>query len=92
MWNDDGALTYNGETALEISVWDYDPPPNPDDLLATGVLQLEEFCGGYEGIVNLNPPGSDKKKKKNVNQMMIIIGIQWDPPRDPSITQKQSVD
>merc|ERR550537_28987 len=33
-----GALLYNGETALEVSVWDYDKYSN-DDLIAQGVLQ-----------------------------------------------------
>merc|ERR1719230_617290 len=76
-----GALLYNGETALEVSVWDYDKFSS-DDLVATGVVQVEQFCRGFEGAVPLNLP-EGKKRKANMKQMMIIIGVQWDPPKDP---------
>jgi len=76
-----GALTYNGETVLEVSVWDYDKY-SADDLIATGVIQVEQFCRGFEGSVPLNLP-EDKKRKANMKQMMIVMGVQWDPPKDP---------
>merc|ERR1719487_363537 len=73
-----GALLYNGETALEVSVWDYDRY-SADDLIATGVIQVEQFCRGFEGSVPLNLP-EGKKRKANMKQMMIVMGVQWDPP------------
>merc|ERR1712217_508774 len=85
VWNAEGTLEYCGETALEIVVWDWDGKYNPPDKIATGVLQVEQFCGGFEGMVPLSKPG-DKKKNKALKQMMIIIGIQWGPPRDPNAT------
>jgi len=77
-----GALLYNGETALEVSVWDYDRY-SADDLIATGVIQVEQFCRGFEGSVPLNLP-EGKKRKANMKQMMIVMGVQWDPPKDPN--------
>lgn len=77
-----GALLYNGETALEVSVWDYDRYGS-DDLIATGVIQVEQFCRGFEGSVPLNLP-EGKKRKANMKQMMIVMGVQWDPPKDPN--------
>lgn len=74
-----GALLYNGETALEVSVWDYDKYSN-DDLIATGVIQVEQFCRGFEGSVPLNLPDG-KKRKANMKQMFIVMGVQWDPPK-----------
>jgi hypothetical protein len=74
-----GALLYNGETALEIAVFDYDKYSN-DDLVATGVIPVEQFCRGFEGAVALNLP-EGKKRKANMKQMLIIIGVQWDPPK-----------
>jgi len=82
IWNCEGTLVYGGETALEMSVWDYDKY-SQDDLVATGILQHESFCNGFEGMVCLNHP-SGKKRKAHQKKMMIIIGIQWDPPRDPN--------
>jgi len=82
VWDCEGTLKYNGEVALEMSVWDYDKY-SADDLCATGVLQVEQFAGGFEGMVPLSLPG---EKKKTMKQSMIIIGIQWDPPRDPNGT------
>mmetsp|Transcript_81495 Transcript_81495/g.230929 ORF Transcript_81495/g.230929 Transcript_81495/m.230929 type:complete len:771 (+) Transcript_81495:246-2558(+) len=83
VWNAEGTLEYNGETALEIVVWDYDGKYNPPDKIATGVIQVEQFCSGFEGMVPLTKPGSTKKTR-NIKQMMIVVGIQWGPPRDPS--------
>lgn len=83
VWDCEGTLVYTGETALEISVWDFDRYSS-DDLLGTGVVQVEQFCSGFEGMVPLSTPGD--KKKKGLKQSMIIIGIQWDPPRDPTAT------
>jgi len=83
-----GALLYQGETALEISVWDYDKY-SADDLVAQGVIQVEQFCNGFEGMVPLNLP-EGKKRKANMKQMMIIIGVQWDTPKDLSATQDSS--
>jgi len=80
VWDVEGSLTYLGEVALEISVWDHDKYSS-HDLLATGVLQLEEFCGGFEGMVRLSLPG--KQKNKAHKPSMIVIGVQWEPPREP---------
>jgi len=74
---------YNGEVALEMSVWDYDKYSS-DDLIATAVVQVGQFTGGFEGMVPLSLPGN--KKNKSMKQSMIIIGIQWDSPRDPNTT------
>mmetsp|Transcript_102261 Transcript_102261/g.186884 ORF Transcript_102261/g.186884 Transcript_102261/m.186884 type:complete len:787 (-) Transcript_102261:173-2533(-) len=82
-WNSEGSLIYAGETAMEISVWDYDKY-SAHDLIATGVLQVEQFAGGFEGMVPLNLPDG-KRRKAHMKQMMIIMGIQWDPPRDPNL-------
>lgn len=84
-----GALMYNGETALEISVWDYDKYSN-DDLIAQGVIQVDQFCRGFEGSVPLNLPDG-KKRKANQKQMMIVLGIQWDPPKDPMAGRSQDM-
>lgn len=46
-------MPYNGEVALEISVWDYDHY-NADDLVGTGVVQVEQFCNGFEGMIPLS--------------------------------------
>lgn len=86
IWNSEGTLIYQGETALEISVWDFDRYSS-HDLIATGVLQVEQFCKGFEGMVPLSAPDG-KKRKASMKQMMIIIGIQWDPPKDPNATLK----
>ncbi|CAJ1352196.1 unnamed protein product, partial [Effrenium voratum] len=81
IWNCEGYLAYNGEVALEISVWDYDPYSS-DDLVGTGVIQVEQFCSGFEGMVPLSLPTDKKKKKKTLKQSMITIGILWDAPQD----------
>jgi len=82
VWENDGQLLYDGQTALEIAVFDYDRYSS-DDLVGTAVLQIEQFCSGFEGMVPLAAPG---KKKKSLKQSFITIGIQWDPPRDPGAT------
>jgi len=74
VWNCEADLLYYGETALEISVWDYDKYRS-DELIGTGVVPVEQFCEGFEGMVPLSLPNG--KKKKTMKQMMIIIGIQW---------------
>jgi hypothetical protein len=91
IWNCEGSLVYSGETALEVTVWDYDKY-SADDKIAEGVIYHERFCGGFEGMVPLTIPGQDgnKKKKKGLKPMMIVIGIQWDPPRDPALVNTQS--
>merc|ERR1719359_1018298 len=61
-------------------VWDYDKMSS-DDLVATGVIQVEQFCRGFEGAVPLNLP-EGKKRKANMKQMMIIMGVQWDLPKN----------
>lgn len=76
VWDDQGDLLYQGETALEIQVWDYDKY-SADDLIGTAVLNVEQFSSGFEGMVPLTAPGNGKKK--TMKQMMIIIGIQWPP-------------
>jgi len=79
VWDNEGALVYEGENTLDISVWDYDSG-GKDDQIGVGVLQVEQFCnGGFEGMVPLTVPG--KKKKTSLKPMMIIIGIQWDVPK-----------
>jgi len=77
VWDNQGTLIYNGEVALEVSVWDYDTY-SADDLIATGVVQVEQFCNGFEGMVPLSAAG--KKNKKSLKQPMITIGILWDMP------------
>lgn len=76
-----GAILYQGETAIEVSVWDYDKYSN-DDLIAQGTIPVEEFCRGFEGCVTLNLPDG-KKKKANAKQMMIVMGVQFDAPKEP---------
>mmetsp|Transcript_62878 Transcript_62878/g.123812 ORF Transcript_62878/g.123812 Transcript_62878/m.123812 type:complete len:280 (+) Transcript_62878:135-974(+) len=82
IWDNEGDMLYNGETALEVSVWDYDRL-SADDLIGTGILQVENFCNGFEGMIPLSNPGN--KKKKSLKQMTITIGIQW-PPLDQNAT------
>lgn len=77
-WDCDGTLVYNGETALEITVYNYDRH-SQHDVIGTGKLQVEQFCRGFEGMIPLTLPGN--KKKKSSKQMMIIIGIIWGQPR-----------
>jgi len=84
IWDCEGTLQYNGEVALEISVWDYDTYSS-DDLVATGVIQVEQFCNGFEGMVPLSMPGN--KKKKALKQSLITVGVMWDPPENPSKKQ-----
>mmetsp|Transcript_73596 Transcript_73596/g.157813 ORF Transcript_73596/g.157813 Transcript_73596/m.157813 type:complete len:780 (-) Transcript_73596:132-2471(-) len=83
VWECEGNLLYSGETALEVAVFDYDKY-SADDLVATCVLQVEQFCSGFEGMIPLTTPGT--KKKKSLKQSFITLGIQWDPPRDPGLT------
>jgi hypothetical protein len=84
VWDCEGTLTYQGEPALEISVWDWNKTAH--ELLATGVLQVNQFCGvgGFDGMVRLSPPKS--KQNKTLKQSMIIMGIQFDPPPNPNMT------
>mmetsp|Transcript_32104 Transcript_32104/g.70257 ORF Transcript_32104/g.70257 Transcript_32104/m.70257 type:complete len:760 (+) Transcript_32104:48-2327(+) len=77
VWECFGSLVYQGETSLEVSVWDYDKY-SADDLLATGSLHVEQFCSGFEGMVPLTSAG----KKGSLKRMVIIISMQWDPPRE----------
>lgn len=83
VWECEGVLVYNGETAMELAVWDYDRFKS-DALVGTGQLPVEQFCSGFEGMIPLSPPGD--KKKKSLKQSMIVLGIQWDMPRDPNST------
>eukprot|EP00746_Dinoflagellata_sp_MGD_P021341 gnl/MRDRNA2_/MRDRNA2_149822_c0_seq1.p1 gnl/MRDRNA2_/MRDRNA2_149822_c0~~gnl/MRDRNA2_/MRDRNA2_149822_c0_seq1.p1 ORF type:complete len:679 (+),score=142.57 gnl/MRDRNA2_/MRDRNA2_149822_c0_seq1:82-2037(+) len=77
-WDFDGMLTYHGETILDVQVWDYDKGSN-DDLIATGMLPLEEICNGFEGMVILAKPDEGKKKKAK-KQASIVLSIEWDRP------------
>jgi hypothetical protein len=77
-WDFDGHLTYHGETILDVQVWDYDKGSN-DDLVATGMLPLEEICNGFEGMVILSKP-DDGKKKKAKKQASIVLSIEWQRP------------
>jgi len=88
VWDCEGTLTYQGEAALEISVWDWNKTQH--ELLATGVLQVNQFCGvgGFDGMVRLSLPKN--KQNKTLKQSMIIIGIQFDPPPNPSLTLNAS--
>eukprot|EP00928_Gymnodinium_smaydae_P087941 TRINITY_DN72112_c0_g1_i1.p1 TRINITY_DN72112_c0_g1~~TRINITY_DN72112_c0_g1_i1.p1 ORF type:complete len:783 (+),score=227.59 TRINITY_DN72112_c0_g1_i1:91-2439(+) len=88
VWDCEGTLLYQGETELEIEVWDYDTV-GAGDLVAVAKLQVEQFCAGFEGMIPLNLPGG--RKKKSVKPMMIIIGIQWGAPRDPSALRDQTM-
>jgi hypothetical protein len=90
IWNCEGSLVYNGETALEVTVWDYDRY-SADDKIAEGIVYHERFCGGFEGMIPLSAPGQEGKKKKSLKPMMIVLGIQWDPPRDPALANSQSL-
>jgi hypothetical protein len=86
VWDCEGSLTYQGEPALDISIWDYDQNQN-DEQVALGVLTVEQYCnGGFEGMVPLSLPLG--KKKKSTKPMFITIGIKWDMPRqfDASMT------
>jgi hypothetical protein len=76
-----GAITYEGETAIEVAVFDFDRYSS-DDLVAQGTIPVEEFCRGFEGCVTLNLP-EGKKRKANAKTMMIVIGLQFDPPKEP---------
>lgn len=79
IWDFEGHLTYQGETILDVQVWDYDKGSN-DDLVASGMLPLEEVCNGYEGMVMLSKPDEGKKKSKNRKQASIVLSIEWDRP------------
>lgn len=83
VWDNEGSIKYNGENTLEIKVYDYDKY-SADDLVAEGVIQIEKFgqINGFEGTVPLSLPGN--KKKKSLKQMLIIIGIVWDQPKEPN--------
>jgi len=81
IWNQEGRLIYNGELSLDISVYDHDTRGR-DDLIGEGNLEVEVFSGGFEGMVPLAGPSG--KKKTNLKQMVIVIGVQWGPPRDPN--------
>lgn len=83
VWDCEGTLTYHGETALEFAVWDYDKYSS-DELVATGILQVEQFSSGFEGMIPLALPGG--KKKKSMKQTMLVVGVLWDPPKDPNGT------
>jgi len=83
VWNVEADMLYNGETALEIAVYDYDKY-SADDLIGVGVLQVEQFCSGFEGTVPISLPSD--KKKKTMKQMLITIGVQW-PPLEQDATQ-----
>merc|ERR1711971_497266 len=88
MRNGEGRLVYGGETMMEIEGDDYDKYSD-DDLIATGVLQVEQFCQGFEGMLPLSAPGkAGKKQKSTIKPMMIVIGVQWDPLpfQDPRLT------
>lgn len=79
IWDSKGSVTYHGEVALEISVWDFDRY-NADSLLATGVVQVEQFCAGFDGTIPLSIAGGKGKRAKK--QAMITIGILFDRPPD----------
>lgn len=85
VWECDGELLYSGETALEICVLDYDRNGS-HTILGTGVIMIEAFCKGFEGMVQL----SSATKKKTMKPTMITIGVVWPPleqqPMNPSTT------
>lgn len=86
VWDCEGALVYQGETTLDIWVYDYDRI-SAHDLIAVGNLPVERFSGGFEGQVPLSLP-EGKKKRGHMKQMMIVLSVQWDSPKDPSLTRK----
>lgn len=77
-------MTYHGEVALEISVWDFDRY-SADSLLVTGVVQVEQFCSGFDGMIPLSIAGNKRKRAKK--QAMITIGILFDRPPDAILDQ-----
>lgn len=84
IWDCEGSMTYHGEVALEISVWDFDRY-SADSLLATGVVQVEQFCSGFDGMIPLSIAGNKRKRAKK--QAMITIGILFDRPPDAILDQ-----
>mmetsp|Transcript_11914 Transcript_11914/g.20426 ORF Transcript_11914/g.20426 Transcript_11914/m.20426 type:complete len:776 (-) Transcript_11914:60-2387(-) len=84
IWDCEGSMTYHGEVALEISVWDFDRW-NADNLLATGVVQVEQFCTGFDGMIPLSIAGNKRKRAKK--QAMITIGILFDRPPEAILDQ-----
>lgn len=85
IWDDSGYLVYQGESALEISVYDYDPD-GVDDLVAVGQIQIEKLVAGFDNMVQLQRPGKGAKKR-TIKVMFIAIGVEWEhPPHDPAAT------
>lgn len=84
IWDCEGSMTYHGEVALEISVWDFDRY-SADSLLVTGVVQVEQFCSGFDGMIPLSIAGNKRKRAKK--QAMITIGILFDRPPDAILDQ-----
>eukprot|EP00435_Cladocopium_sp_Y103_P069537 s968_g33.t1 len=89
IWDCEGSMTYHGEVALEISVWDFDRY-SADSLLATGVVQVEQFCTGFDGMIPLSIAGNKRKRAKK--QAMITIGILFDRPPDAILDQDAKED
>ncbi|CAJ1352192.1 unnamed protein product [Effrenium voratum] len=84
IWDCAGSVIYNGEVALEISVWDYDRY-SADNLLATGVVQVEQFCTGFDGMIPLSVAGD--RRKRATKQAMITIGVMFDRPMQEDMSE-----
>jgi len=82
-WDCSGTLVYNGEPAIDITVWEYDKF-GPGVKVAEGQLGVEGFCQGFEGLVPLQPAaekGTVSKQKSRglpgTKQMGLVLGIMW---------------
>lgn len=76
VWSCEGTLLYNGEKILEVNVYDYNARGD-DELIATGMLAVEDFYRGYEGDMVVSPP-SGGRRRKGRREMSVNIGILWE--------------
>lgn len=85
IWDDTGTLVYQGESALEIQIYDYDAD-GAHDLVAVGEIPIEKLVQGFDNMVQLARPGKSKKKR-TIKVMFLALGLEWEhPPIEPSAT------